>query len=127
MQMKQVVSAIFGMMFRFLITVIMLLMVYQFAVEANSFGYNVFADIPMDLSPGYTKKVTISEGTSEWELAQSLQQEGIVEDAKVFYVQLILSENKENWKPGIYDLNTSMHAEEIIATLAGIIEEEEEE
>ena len=47
-------------------------------------------------------------------------------DAKVFYVQLILSEHKDDWKPGIYDLNTSMHSEEIIATLAGISEEEEE-
>lgn len=126
MQLKQVVSAIFGMMFRLLITVIMMLMVYQFATEAYSFGYLVFADIPMELSPGYTKTVSISEGTSEWALAQYLQEEGIVADAKVFYVQLILSEHKDDWKPGIYDLNTSMHSEEIIATLAGISEEEEE-
>lgn len=126
MQLKQVVSAIFGMLFRILFTIIMLLMVYQLATSAYSFGYLVFADIPKDLSPGYTKTVSISEGTSEWALSQQLQQEGIVEDAKVFYVQLMLSEHKEDWKPGIYELNTSMHSEEIVKTLAGVSEEEEE-
>ncbi len=127
MELKQVVSAIFGMMFRLLITIIMILMVYQLSTEAYSFGYLVFADIPKDMSPGFTKTVTISEGTGEWALAQSLQEEGIVEDAKVFYVQIMLSEHKDDWKPGIYELNTSMHSGEIIATLAGMIEEEDDE
>ena len=127
MELKQVVSAIFGMMFRLLITIIMILMVYQLSTEAYSFGYLVFADIPKDMSPGFTKTVTISEGTGEWALAQSLQEEGIVEDAKVFYVQIMLSEHKDDWNPGIYELNTSMHSGEIIATLAGMIEEEDDE
>ena len=126
MQLKQVVAAVFGMMFRLLITVIMILLVYQMATYAYSFGYLVFADIPKELSPGYTKTVSISEGTSEWALAQSLQEQGIVSDAKVFYAQLILSEYKDEWKPGIYDLNTSMKSGEIVATLAGISGEEEE-
>lgn len=126
MQLKQAVSAVFGMMFRLLVTIIMILVVYQMATYAYSFGYLVFADIPKDMSPGYTKTVSISEGTSEWALAQYLQEQGIVEDGKVFYVQFILSEHKDDWKPGIYDLNTSMKSDEIIATLAGVSEEEEE-
>ena len=127
MQLKQAVSAVFGMMFRLLVTIIMILVVYQMATYAYSFGYLVFADIPKDMSPGYTKTVSISEGSSEWALAQSLEEEGIVEDAKVFYVQIMLSEHKDDWKPGIYELNTSMHSGEIIATLAGMIEEEDDE
>lgn len=126
MQLKQVVAAVFGMMFRLLVTVIMILLVYQMATYAYSFGYLVFADIPKELSPGYNKTVSISEGTSEWALAQSLQEQGIVSDAKVFYVQLILSEYKDEWKPGIYDLNTSMKSDQIIATIAGVNGEEEE-
>lgn len=126
MQLKQAVSAVFGMMFRLLVTIIMILMVYQMATSAYSFGYLIFADIPRDMSPGYTKTVSISEGTSEWALAQTLQEQGIVGDAKVFYVQLILSEHKDDWKPGIYDLNTSMKSDEIIETLAGVGEEEGE-
>lgn len=126
MQLKQAVSAVFGMMFRVLITIIMILLVYQVATYAYSFGYLVFADIPKEFSPGYTKTVSISEGTSDWALSQTLQEQGIVSDAKVFYVQLMLSEYKDEWKPGIYDLNTSMKSGEIVATLAGISGEEEE-
>ena len=126
MQLKQAVSAVFGMMFRVLITIIMILLVYQVATYAYSFGYLVFADIPKEFSPGYTKTVSISEGTSDWTLSQTLQEQGIVSDAKVFYVQLMLSEYKDEWKPGIYDLNTSMKSGEIVATLAGISGEEEE-
>ena len=125
MQLKQAVSAVFGMMFRLLITIIMVMLVYQMATFSYSFGYLVFADIPKELSPGYTKTVSISEGTSDWALAQTLQEQGIVSDAKVFYVQLILSEYKDDWKPGIYDLNTSMKSGEIITTIAGISGEEE--
>ena len=127
MQLKQAVSAVFGMIFRTLVTIIMIILVYQMATYAYSFGYLVFADIPKDMSPGFTKTVSISEGTSDWALAQSLQDQGIVPDAKVFYVQLILSEYKDQWKPGIYDLNTSMKSGDIITTLAGISGEEEEE
>ena len=127
MQLKQAVSAVFGMIFRTLVTIIMIILVYQMATYAYSFGYLVFADIPKDMSPGFTKTVSISEGTSEWALAQSLQDQGIVPDAKVFYVQLILSDYKDQWKPGIYDLNTSMKSGDIITTLAGISGEEEEE
>ena len=126
MQLKQAVSAVFGMMFRVLITIIMILLVYQVATYAYSFGYLVFADIPKEFSLGYTKTVSISEGTSDWALSQTLQEQGIVSDAKVFYVQLMLSEYKDEWKPGIYDLNTSMKSGEIVATLAGISGEEEE-
>ena len=126
MQLKQAVSAVFGMMFRVLITILMILLVYQVATYAYSFGYLVFADIPKEFSPGYTKTVSISEGTSDWALSQTLQEQGIVSDAKVFYVQLMLSEYKDEWKPGIYDLNTSMKSGEIVATLAGISGEEEE-
>lgn len=127
MQLKQAVSAVFGMIFRTLVTIIMIILVYQMATYAYSFGYLVFADIPKDMSPGFTKTVSISEGTSDWALAQSLQDQGIVPDAKVFYVQLILSDYKDQWKPGIYDLNTSMKSGDIITTLAGISGEEEEE
>ena len=87
----------------------------------------MFADIPKDMAPGYNKTVSISEGTTEWALAQSFQEQGIVADAKIFYVQLVLSDYKDEWKPGIYDLNTSMKSDEIITTLAGVSGEEEEE
>ncbi|MBR1691451.1 MAG: endolytic transglycosylase MltG [Lachnospiraceae bacterium] len=126
MQLKQIVSAIFGMIFRLLVTIIMIMLVYRLAVAAYGFGYDVFLDAPMSASPGLSKTVTIAEGTGKWDMAKLLEEKGVVKSAGVFYVQLMLSDYKDDWKPGIYELNTSMHAEEIILLLAGVSEEEEQ-
>lgn len=125
MQLKRIAFAIFGMMFRLLVTVIMIMLVYRLGIRAYNFGYEVFADIPAAYAPGINKTVTIAEGTSKWELAKMLQEKGVVHDSGVFFVQLMLSEYKDDWKAGIYELNTSMHSEEIIDKLAGVSEEED--
>jgi len=126
MQLKQIVSAILGMLFRLLITVIMIMLVYRLAVYAYGFGYEIFADIPADLSPGLNKTVTIADGASRWDVAKLLEEKGVVHNAEVFYAQLMLSDYKDDCKPGVYEMNTSMHAEEIILLMAGVSEEEED-
>lgn len=126
-QLKQIATAIFGMLFRLLITVIMIMLLYRSAIIAYNFGYEVFADIPAGYAPGIDKTVTIAQGTDKWELARILEQQGVVHDAGVFYAQLMLSEYRDDWKAGVYELNTSMHAEEIISKLAGVKESGEED
>ncbi|MBO6015538.1 MAG: endolytic transglycosylase MltG [Lachnospiraceae bacterium] len=127
MRITQIISAIFGMLFRLFITVVMIMLVYRLAVFSYSFGYEVFADIPAELSPGIDKTVTIAEGASRWDMAKVLEDKGIVHSAQVFYVQILLSDHKNDWKPGVYEMNTSMHASDIILQLAGLSEEEEED
>lgn len=126
-QIRQIVGAIFGMIFRLLFTLIMVMLVYRAAMEAYNFGYLIFADVPMELSPGTDKVVTIADGADNWEIAKTLEKDGVVNSAGVFYVQVMLSDYKENLKPGMHELNSSMKSEEIIKVMAGVTEEEDEE
>lgn len=127
MKANQIVSTIFGMLFKFLFLLIVVMLIYSGATSAYRFGYDVFADIPAQLSPGITSTVTIEAGLNKWEIAKRLEENGIVTDAKVFYVQLILSDYKDKLVPGTYELNTSMQSEEIMLVIAGMATEEEED
>lgn len=127
MKVNQVVGGVFGVVFRLLLTAIMIMVVYRFSVEAYNMGYEVFADIPAQLSPGVTRTVTLEEGTSDWTRAKVLEEHGIVSDARVFFVQMMLSDYKKDIKAGTYALNSSMKSSEILAALAGVSEENEDE
>ncbi len=48
-----------------------------------------------------------------------LKENGLIKDVSVFVVQEKLSEYSGEIKPGVYVLNTSMTAEEMIAVMSG--------
>ena len=98
---------------------------YQTAISAYNFGYRIFADLPCAIAPGRDIQVTVTESMDEKELAKEFEKVGLVEDWKLFRVQILLSEYKEDLKPGIYTLNNSMNSEELLAALAGAGEEDE--
>lgn len=126
-QASEIVATVFGMLFKVLFTLIMIMLVYRAGTGAYQFGYDVFADIPAQLSPGLTKHVTITEDLSQWEVAKLLEENAIVTDAKVFYVQLILSDYKDKIIAGTHELNSSMQSEEIMLVITGMAASEDEE
>ena len=126
MSVKKVVGAICNTVFRLGIMLCVLYFVYQATIDAYNFGYRVFADIPYALSPGTDIEVTITESMDSKEIAQRFEEAGLVEDWKLFWVQTQFSEYKESIKPGIYVLNNSMKAEEMLAII-GVKSEEEGE
>ena len=87
--------------------------------QAYQFGYRVFHEETMEKAPGTDKSVTFRQDMSEFDLAKKLEQKRLVQDAKLFYVQLELSKYRGKLQPGTYTLNTSMEAEEMISILAG--------
>lgn len=92
-----------------------------------NFGYRVFADIPASLAPGTDSQVTITESMSSKEIAQDFEEIGLVEDWKLFWTQMQFSEHKDEITPGVYTLNNSMKAEEMLEIISASGEEEEEE
>ena len=126
MSAKKVVGAICNTVFRLGLMLCILYFFYQAAIDAYNFGYRVFADIPYALSPGTDIEVTITESMDSKEIAQRFEEAGLVEDWKLFWVQTKFSEYKETIKPGIYVLNNSMKAEEMLAII-GVKSEEEGE
>lgn len=127
MSIKKVVLALLNMTFRLSVTLCVLYFIYQAAIGAYNFGYHVFADIPAALSPGRDIEVTITESMDSKKIAEDFEEAGLVQDWKLFWTQIQFSEYKDTIKPGVYVLNNSMRAEEMLEIIGENSEEEEEE
>lgn len=103
------------------------ILIFRGATKAYDFGYRVFADEPVSLSGGRTITVGISENMSVKDIAQMLEEKGLIEDAKLFVVQELLSAYHDEIIPGIYDLSTTMTAGEMLAVMATPLEESEDQ
>ena len=101
--------------------------VFRTSTQAYDFGYRVFADEPMSVSGGRTITVGIAEDASLKEIANMLEEKGLIEDANLFIVQELLSAYHGKILPGIYDLSTDMKAEQMLEILSTSTEEEGEE
>lgn len=127
MNAKQLVTSITETIIKVVIAVFIIMFVYNTAVKAYDFGYRVFAEEPMTTGEGRIISVYVEEGDSAKDVGMNLQEKGLIRDANLFYVQELLSENHGKIKPGIYDLNTSMNSNEMIAIMSAEPEETEEE
>ncbi len=101
------------------------ILIFRGATKAYDFGYKVFADEPVSLSGGRTITVGISENMTITDIAQMLEEKGLIEDAKLFVVQELLSAYHGEIVPGIYDLSTTMKAEEMLEIMATPTEDPE--
>jgi len=99
--------------------------IYSKTIAAYEFGLRVFNEPAVAVAPGKDITVSVTEGKGYWDIANILEDKGLVRDAKLAYAQIWASEYRENMKPGSYVLNTSMTTEEMLAVMA--YEEEEEE
>lgn len=103
------------------------ILIFRGATKAYDFGYKVFADEPVSLSGGRTITVGISENMTITDIAQMLEEKGLIEDAKLFVVQELLSAYHGEIVPGIYDLSTTMKAEEMLEIMATPTENSEDQ
>lgn len=127
MDIKQLLGAITAMIARIAIAAVVIIVVFKLAVGAYDFGFQVFADIPKDEGDGRTVSVVISADQDSKDVGKLLENKGLVDNANVFYVQEMLSEYKDQIKPGTYELNTAMSVEEMLEIMCGQDEEETEE
>ncbi|MBQ9867317.1 MAG: endolytic transglycosylase MltG [Lachnospiraceae bacterium] len=127
---RKVAWAIVKTIFGVVIAAVIMMLVYRFALEAHDFGYRIFAEEPVSPEPGLTMSVAIVEGKSSMDIGKILEEKGLIRDAYLFYLQEFFSSYHKQLKPGIYELNTAMTPEEmmaVMATSASGSEEEEEE
>jgi UPF0755 protein len=104
------------------ITVIVILLMVYFGVKiaytGYDFGYRVFTEGAVDEAPGKDVLIQVREDMSEYEVAQLLEERGLVRNARLFFLQLKLSVYKGKVVPGVYTLNTSMTPQELMAAIA---------
>ena len=68
--------------------------------------------------------MVVKEDDSVYDIAKTLESKGLVEDAKVFWIQEKLSNYKGQMKPGTYLLSTAYEPSRLLANMAGDAEQE---
>ena len=127
MSTKQLVRAIFSTILKVVIYVAVVFFIYKGATIAYDYGFRVFKEEPMTQAPGVDINVEITMGKSALQIGEILESKGLIRDAKLFYLQNLLSAYKNKLRPGEYTLNTSMTMVEMIAVMAAEPVEEEPE
>lgn len=118
MEGKHIAGAAIGTIIKVVVAAIVIMYVYRFAVLAYDYGYRIFGETPVAEAPGETVTVAILEGSSVRDIGKTLEAKGLIRDADLFYWQEMLSSYKGELKAGVYELNTSMTAEEMMAVMA---------
>lgn len=124
MKSKTTALHLMGFILNILMMILVVFVVIQLASVAYNLGYRVFTEPAMDESPGRDVMVEVDQNMSDWDLGIELEEKGLVENHLLFTIQLKLSSYKKDIKPGLYTLNTSMTAKELMQVMA---KEENEE
>lgn len=127
MNWKYLVGGTAQLIIKAIVFAFIIVYVLRISTVAYDYGYRVFAETPVSLGEGRTISVYIENGDSAKEVGEMLQEKGLIRDARLFRIQELLSENRGKIKPGIYDLSTSMTAQEMLAVISPEEEEESED
>ena len=124
MNSKEVVVSIFSTVFKIVLAIIIVMLVYKWSMTAYEYGQRVFNEPPMTVGDGRTITVVVEDGDTVKEISAILEKNGLIRDAGLFRIQEMLSAYKDKMKPGVYELNTSMTTEEMMAIMSAGVEEE---
>lgn len=128
MKVVNIIFAVMGAILRVVAVVLVVFLIFRGTEICYDYGYRVFTEPAISVGDGRVVTVSISEDMSPWKIGELLESRGLVRDARLFALQYYLSEYMKDVKPGTFDLNTNMTAEEMMAVMAqGAGEEEGEE
>lgn len=104
--------------------VAMLVVLVVLARNGYKFGQAVFSEEGYEAKPGTDVTISFTGNESKMDIAEKLEEEGVIRDKLVFYIQELFytsgkSVNKEKYKitAGDYIVNSSQSGEEIIDIL----------
>lgn len=124
---KQLTFSFIGTVIRIVIIAVAALLIYKAGQKAYDFGYRVFAEEAMSPAPGRDVEVSITQGKGAYDVGKMLEEKGLIRDAQLFMLQEKLSGYKDKMQPGVYTLNTSMTAEDMLKVMSANAPEETED
>lgn len=125
MNVKYLVVTVVETIIKVVVIAAVIVFVMRGATKAYDFGYRVFADEPVSVSGGRTITIGVAENAGVKDIAEMLEEKGLIEDANLFVVQELLSAYHGKILPGIYDLSTDMTAEEMLEIMSTPVAENE--
>lgn len=128
MKATSIIGAVGGAIFRVVAIVAVVYAIYRGAEICYDYGYRIFTEPAMTTQEGgRTVTVTVTKDMSAKEIGELFESRGLIRDAKLFILQYYLSEYTKDVKPGVFELNTAMTVEDMMAVMAQGAEEENEE
>ena len=110
-------------MFRLAVFLLVIVGVCRVGEFAYDFCYQIVLDAPVDSEPGRDVSVTLSQGMDAGEVARLMERKGLVEDAGIFHIQIVLTGYDDKLQEGTYVLNTSMTPRQMLEVMAGEAED----
>lgn len=126
MSARKVVMRVVSISFSILVIVLVIFALTRMGEYAYQFGYRVFTEEPMSTEEGSDVIVRIESDMDEVDIGNLLEEKGLVRDGILFLAQLKLSSYSNKLKPGVYTLNTSMTAKEMMQVMSPAEKETEE-
>ena len=114
MNVKALIVTVVETILKVVVLAVAIIYIFKGISVAYDFGYRVFADEPVSANNPRVISVAISESQDINDIAEMLEEKGLIEDSKLFVVQELLSAYHDEIKPGIYDLSTGMTATEML-------------
>lgn len=127
MSIKGLIGTVLDTAVKIFLIIVVVTYTYKYAILAYDFGYRIFAE--KAVSTEETAKaisISVSEEASVMEIGTVLEEKGIIRDARLFYVQELLSSYHGKIKSGIYELSSDMTPREMLAVMSAEISETED-
>ena len=120
-----IVSAVVGDIIRAAVAIAVVYLIYRGAVICYDYGYRIFTEPAISSGEGRTVTVAVTEEMSASDIGTLLENKGLIRDKYLFVLQYYLSEYRKDVKPGVFELSTSMTAEDMMKVMASAAEEDE--
>jgi len=118
MKSENIMLVVLGAICKVAVAIAAVFLIWQGASKCYDYGYRVFTEPAVSSGEGRTVTVTIPVDTNALELGEIMEAKGLTRDKYLFALQYLLSEYREDFKPGTYELSTSMTAEEMMAVMS---------
>lgn len=118
MSASKIVMRLVSISFTVLLFVIAVYGLYELGLKSYNYGYRIFAEPPMSAGEGKDRLVQVKDSMSEMEIAEMLEEKGLIRDRFLFVLQLKVLGYSGKLKAGPYTLNTSMTAEEMLQVMS---------
>ena len=115
---QKAVMRVASICLKVIIFIVIVLGIVSLGQTPYSSTHAVFSDEAIEEEPGRSVTIKINEDVSTKKLAEVLEENGLIEDAKVFKFQMKMADFEGPVKAGTYELNTSMSPSEMFKILS---------
>lgn len=127
MSVKSIIGSTVELIIKAIALVFAVTYILRIATAAYDYGYRIFTETPVSQGEGRIISISVDDPVSVKDVGRVLEERGLIRDANLFVIQELVSENHGKIQPGIYDLSTSMTAQEMLEVMAAEAPEEGEE